>query len=141
MRFADFLKTTVLLSAGAASVLALVTVLAGGAKSDGALVLISAGWWVVAALIGLRLGRRAEANPPIARLLAGEPVTAAVYVGDDRTDLDAFRGLRSLAQSGTLSAVVCVAVSSEEAPQELAAEADLTVDGTAGVRGLLEALL
>jgi trehalose 6-phosphate phosphatase len=90
-----------------------------------------------------------EVRPPvtfdkgvgIARLLAGEPVTAAVYVGDDRTDLDAFRGLRSLAQSGTLSAVVCVAVSSEEAPQELAAEADLTVDGTAGVRGLLEALL
>ena len=28
------------------------------------------GWWVVAALIGLRLGRRAETNPPIARLLA-----------------------------------------------------------------------
>jgi trehalose 6-phosphate phosphatase len=90
-----------------------------------------------------------EVRPPvtfdkgvgITRLLAGEPVTAAVYVGDDRTDLDAFRGLRSLEQSGTLSAVVCVAVSSEEAPEELAVEADLTVDGTAGVRGLLEALL
>jgi hypothetical protein len=71
VRFVDFLKTTVLLSAGAASGLALVTVLAGGAKSDGSLVLIVAGWWVLAALIGLRLGRRAEANPPIARLLAG----------------------------------------------------------------------
>ena len=34
-------------------------------------VYVAAGWWVIAALIGLRLGRRAEATPPIARLLAG----------------------------------------------------------------------
>lgn len=71
MRFVDFLKTTVLLSAGAATVLALVTVLAAGAKADGSLVGIALGWWLLAILIGLRLGRRAEANPPIARLLAG----------------------------------------------------------------------
>jgi trehalose 6-phosphate phosphatase len=68
-------------------------------------------------------------------------LTAAVYVGDDTTDLDAFRGLRTLVQSGTLQSALCVAVSSDEAPPELAAEADLTVDGTGGVRGLLEALL
>src|SRR5580700_7076356 len=34
------------------------------------LVAIAAGWWILAALIGLRLGRRAETTPPIARLLA-----------------------------------------------------------------------
>ena len=34
-------------------------------------VYLSAGWWVAAALIGVWLGRRAEANPPITRLLAG----------------------------------------------------------------------
>jgi hypothetical protein len=34
-----------------------------------------------------------------------------------------------------------VAVSSDEAPPELADEADLTVDGPGGVRGVLEALL
>jgi trehalose 6-phosphate phosphatase len=68
-------------------------------------------------------------------------VTAAVYVGDDTTDLDAFRGLRTMAQEGKLEHVVCVAVSSNEAPPELAQEADVTVDGTDGVRGLLEALL
>ena len=34
-----------------------------------------------------------------------------------------------------------MAVSSDEAPPELAREADLTVDGTGGVRELLEALL
>lgn len=74
--------------------------------------------------------------------VVGEPaVVAALYVGDDTTDLDAFRGLRSLVQDGTLQSTVCVAVSSDEAPPELAREADLTVDGIGGVRGLLEALL
>ena len=90
-----------------------------------------------------------EVRPPvaldkgvgIARLLRGMPVTAALYVGDDTTDLDAFRRLRRLAESGGLDTAVCAAVSSDEAPEELAREADLTVDGTAGVRELLEALL
>jgi trehalose 6-phosphate phosphatase len=72
----------------------------------------------------------------------GDPVlTTAVYVGDDATDLDAFRGLRALAQAGKLEHAVCVAVSSDEAPPELAEEADLVIDETSGVRALLEALL
>jgi trehalose 6-phosphate phosphatase len=90
-----------------------------------------------------------EVRPPIAldkglgitALLRGSPVSSALYVGDDTTDLDAFRGLRSLVHSGALSSAVCVAVSSDEAPPELAREADLTVDGPGGVRGVLEALL
>ena len=41
----------------------------------------------------------------------------------------------------SLTTAICVAVSSDEAPPELAAEADLLIDGTGGVRGLLEALL
>jgi hypothetical protein len=49
--------------------------------------------------------------------------------------------LRELAQSGPLESVLCVAVDSDEAPPELAREADLTVAGTPGVRELLEALL
>jgi trehalose 6-phosphate phosphatase len=90
-----------------------------------------------------------EVRPPvtldkglgIATLLRGDDVRAAVYVGDDTTDLDAFRGLRSLVESRQLTCAVCVAVASDEAPPGLAAEADLTVDGTGGVRELLEALL
>ncbi len=90
-----------------------------------------------------------EVRPPvvldkglgIAKLLRGVPLDAAVYVGDDTTDLDAFRALRALAQSEVLESAVCVAVRSDEAPPELALEADLTVDGTGGVRELLEALL
>jgi trehalose 6-phosphate phosphatase len=90
-----------------------------------------------------------EVRPPvvldkglgIATLLRSSDVDAAVYVGDDTTDLDAFRGLRSLVESGALASALCVAVSSDEAPPGLAQEADLTVDGPSGVRELLEALL
>jgi hypothetical protein len=78
VRFVDFLKTTVLLSAGAATALAAVAVLADAATSDSLLVALAAGWWVVAALIGLRLGRRAETNPPIARLLASAKATTTL---------------------------------------------------------------
>jgi hypothetical protein len=70
VRFVDFLRTTVLLSAGAATALAVVTVLAGAASSDHTLVFVAAGWWLLASVIGLRLGRRAATSPPIARLLA-----------------------------------------------------------------------
>jgi trehalose 6-phosphate phosphatase len=100
--------------------------------------------------LAVHWGRKVlEVRPPvdldkglgIATLLHGQSVAAALYVGDDSTDLDAFRGLRSLVSEGALSTAICAAVSSDEAPPELAAEADLLVDGTAGVRGLLEALL
>jgi trehalose 6-phosphate phosphatase len=100
--------------------------------------------------LAVHWGRKVlEVRPPvmldkglgIVKLLRGNELGAAMYVGDDTTDLDAFRGLRSLVESGALSSALCVAVSSDEAPPGLAAEADLTVDGTGGVRELLGALL
>ena len=71
MRFVDFLKATVLLSAGAATLLAALTVISLTRDLEPTAVYVAAGWWLVAAAIGVRLGRRAEATPPIARLLAG----------------------------------------------------------------------
>ncbi|MCW3067178.1 MAG: hypothetical protein JWN32_4350 [Solirubrobacterales bacterium] len=71
MRFVDFLKATVLLSAASASALAVVTVAGAATRNDSHVVPISAGWWIVAGAVGLALGRRAETNPPIAHLLAG----------------------------------------------------------------------
>jgi hypothetical protein len=70
MRFSDFLRMTVLISAGAASALAAVTVAGAAGNSDPLVVPIAAGWWVAAGLIGIWLGRRADASPPIATLLA-----------------------------------------------------------------------
>ena len=71
MRFVDFLKATVLLSAGGATLLAVITLLGAASRTgEPTLTYVGVGWWVVAALIGAWLGRRNEASPPIARLLA-----------------------------------------------------------------------
>ena len=78
MRFVDFLRATVLLSAATATALAAVTVLAAATHSHQDLVPIAVGWWVLAAVIGLRLGRRAETSPPIARLLSSARASPAL---------------------------------------------------------------
>ena len=70
MRFGDFLKATVLLSAGTATLLAAVTVIGLSRDDDRTLLVFCAVWWIGAVLIGIWLGRRAETSPPIARLLA-----------------------------------------------------------------------
>jgi hypothetical protein len=69
VRFGDFLRATVLLSAGAATLLAALTVIGLSREYDSTLVLFSGFWWAGAILIGIWLGRRAETSPPIRRLL------------------------------------------------------------------------
>jgi hypothetical protein len=78
VRFGDFLRATVLLSAGTATLLAALTVIGLSREYDKALVLFSAGWWTGAVLIGVWLGRRAETSPPIARLLANARVQTSL---------------------------------------------------------------
>ena len=70
MRFTEFLRMTVLLSAAAASALAAVTLAAAANGADSLVIPVAAGWWVVAALVGLWLGRRADTSSPIGSLLA-----------------------------------------------------------------------
>jgi hypothetical protein len=70
VRFADFLKTTVLISAAAASALAAVTLAGAIGTGDDLVVPVAAGWWLIAGVIGVWMGRRAETSPPIANLLA-----------------------------------------------------------------------
>jgi trehalose 6-phosphate phosphatase len=72
------------------------------------------------------------------RELAGQRSAAAVmFCGDDRGDLPAFRAVRELREAGTPGLAVCSG--SAEVP-ELAAEADLVVEGPAGVVQLLAGL-
>ena len=75
MRFVDFLRTTVLLSAGAATALGAITAIAIAERSTTSVLFVALGWWAVATVIGLRMSRRAEANPPISRLLASARAT------------------------------------------------------------------
>jgi trehalose-phosphatase len=76
----------------------------------------------------------------VAALLAMDGVTRAVYAGDDRTDLDAFRRLRELVEEGALEAAVCVGIVSDEGPPEIAEEADIAVEGPEGWIELLAEL-
>lgn len=88
MRFADLLRATVLLSGGSTTALAVVTFLAARAEDEPSVVVIASAWWIAAGVIGARLGRSAEATPPIARALADarraeqlpEPRVAATLV-------------------------------------------------------------
>jgi hypothetical protein len=79
MRFVDFLRAAVLLCAGSATSLAAVTVVSSNAAESGdVLVLVVAGWWFIAGLIGAWLGRQTQTNSPIARLLATAKSTASL---------------------------------------------------------------
>jgi trehalose 6-phosphate phosphatase len=76
----------------------------------------------------------------LAELLEEWYVTNALYGGDDRTDIDAFRRLRDLKAAGHLQVAVCVGIASEEGPDELREEADVLVDGPAGFLFVLRLL-
>jgi hypothetical protein len=78
MRFPDFLRTCVLLFAGAATALAAVAIAGAGAKDDRTLVYVALGWWGIAAAGGLWLGRRPEVTQGIGRALAGARTQAAL---------------------------------------------------------------
>jgi hypothetical protein len=70
LKFGDFLKATVLLSAASATLLATLTVIGlQNTRSDTA-IYVCFGWWVVATLIGSRMGSRTETTHAIANLLA-----------------------------------------------------------------------
>jgi trehalose 6-phosphate phosphatase len=77
----------------------------------------------------------------IAGLLAEHPVEHALYAGDDRTDVDAFRELRNLAAHSDLTTVVCVGIASDESPPQVSTEADIVVPDPAGFAELLRTLL
>jgi trehalose 6-phosphate phosphatase len=91
-------------------------------------------------VLELRPMRGGGKDTAVAALLATDGINRAVYAGDDRTDLDAFRRLRELREIGELKYSLCVGISSPEAPPELAEESDLTVDGPDGWLKILQAL-
>ena len=101
--------------------------------------------------LGLRItvGRGVvEARPPI-RADKGTAVRAlveeyrprkAMFLGDDTTDLDAFRELAALLEEGKLDEILRVGVKSDEGPPEIVTEADIAVGGVEGVGEVLRAL-
>ncbi|HEY7122504.1 MAG TPA: trehalose-phosphatase [Ktedonobacterales bacterium] len=105
----------------------------------------------IAYQLGLRLTRGrliAEFRPPIAldkgaaveRLVDQHGLTSALYMGDDITDLDAFRALHRLREAGVCMGIA-VAVLHEEGSSALAAEADLALPSIEAVPAFLAWLL
>jgi len=83
MTFCDLLRSTVLLAAGAATVLAAVTVIAVSDGEDTVTIFVAAGWWTVALVAGLMLGRperAAEAMTPV--LAEARMATALPEIGN-----------------------------------------------------------
>jgi hypothetical protein len=78
VRFTDFLGTSTLLFGGAASTLALWTVVSAFSEDDRTLLLLSLGWWAVAAIVGLWLGRGTRPANGISRMLAQAKAATAM---------------------------------------------------------------
>lgn len=90
-----------------------------------------------------------EARPPVQvdkgtavrRLIEEYEPRRAVFLGDDTTDLDAFRALEALRDEGALEEILRIGVASAEGPPEITSEADIVVDGVEGVEAALRTLL
>jgi len=108
VRFVDLLRVTVLLSAGAATALAIVCVAGASAAGDAGPVLVSAAWWVVAMVVGIVAGRRAQASPPVARALA--EAKAATALPEQRPGLVVLNRLWPLLLSTILAGAVAFLV-------------------------------
>ena len=89
-----------------------------------------------------------EVRPPvpvdkgqaIKELVRRNEVSAALFGGDDATDLDAYDALESLLADGTLETAIKVGVRSDEGPAGIVERADIVVDGVAGFVQVLELL-
>lgn len=102
-----------------------------------------------AAGLATHWGRKVlEVRPPVPidkgqavrDLVSSSASRAALFGGDDATDLDAFDALDALVADGQLEAAVRVGVRSDEGPAAIVERADLVVDGVAGFTRVLAAL-
>jgi trehalose 6-phosphate phosphatase len=90
-----------------------------------------------------------ELRPPVAvdkgtavrGLLRDAGARAALYIGDDRTDADAWRALRAMRVEGAIEIALGIAVTAGEVPPVVREEADIEVPGPEGALGVLRHLI
>lgn len=92
------------------------------------------------AVVEVRPPVKIDKGTTVERLIRQRRIKGAIYLGDDRTDIDAFRALRRLTADGVCQGIA-VAVLSPEAPANLATEADIALDSIAEVPELLRWLV
>jgi trehalose 6-phosphate phosphatase len=83
---------------------------------------------------------RVDKGTAVVELLAAGPWRHAVYIGDDRTDADAWRALQGLRDAGALTSAAGVIATAPDTPEDLRAAADAAVCGPDGVLELLTSL-
>ncbi len=91
-------------------------------------------------IVEIRPPIEANKGTAVTGLVRRNGLDGAVYLGDDWTDLDAFRALHRLAQQSDLKAQASIAVKGNESPPEVLAGADATVEGVEGTADLLQTL-
>jgi trehalose 6-phosphate phosphatase len=91
-------------------------------------------------VVELRPPLHSDKGTSVAALIRERGLRVAIYLGDDRTDIDAFRALRRLTAEGVCVGIA-VAVLHSEAPSDLAQEADLTLPSIDAVPAFLRHLV
>lgn len=71
MPFVDLLRVTVLLAAGVATALGVISVLVAAQDADQTALLVAGSWWLLAAIAGVWIGRSRRAAEAMRRVLAG----------------------------------------------------------------------
>ena len=91
-------------------------------------------------VVELRPPLQIDKGVSIENVIRTRGLRGAIYLGDDQTDIDAFRTLRRLTTTGVCQGVA-VAVLHSETPAQLAAEADMTLPNAEATPGFLRWLL
>ncbi len=74
------------------------------------------------------------------KIVMDREINAAVFLGDDMTDVDAFRALRRLRDAGVLKAGLAIGVLSADTHPTVIAESDMLLDGVDQVAELFVAI-
>jgi len=87
-------------------------------------------------VVNLLPGAKSNKGTATLKLIGDYGLQGAIYLGDDLTDLDAFRAIRQ-ARTGSDFQGLVIGVLSQETPPELALNADLALNGVDEVERLL----
>ena len=91
-------------------------------------------------LLEIRIPNGVHKGDALRQFVGEHHLNAAIFLGDDMTDLDAMKTLRDMREHDGLRGISAV-VADESTPEVLLSTADYTLDGVSSVEALLDWLL